>query len=273
MWLKPARFSQLLGAVFALGAAFTSPALPQSMKVHFIDVGQGASTLLEFPCAAILVDTGGEQNDEFSSTKELLAYLDAFFAQRTDLNKTFHSVFITHPHIDHTRGVPEVLSRYKILNAVTNGQENSSGGRQQKKLHEKVSDSEGGSAPIGFFAAKVSKIEKKKGITNSVIDSVSCPNVDPKITVLWGASDRNPGWSEAAFDNANNHSVVIRIDFGKASLLITGDLEEDGIEGVLDHHAGTALLAADVYMVGHHGAANATTEPFLQAIKPKIAVM
>ena len=55
--------------------------------------------------------------------------------------------------------------------------------------------------------------------------------------------------------------------------MITGDLEEAGIEGVLDHHDGSALLAADVYLVGHHGAANATTEPFLQAIKPKIAVM
>src|SRR5204863_5420966 len=117
---------------------------------------------------------------------------------------------------------------------------------QQKALHERVSDSEGGSNPIGFFAAKVSKIPKKQGVTNPAIDPVSCPNVDPKISVLWGASDKNPGWPESAFDNANNHSVVIRVEFGKASLLITGDLQEEAIEAVLDHYSGSALLSADV---------------------------
>ena len=35
------------------------------MRAHFIDVGQGDATLLEFPCAAVLIDTGGEQNGEF----------------------------------------------------------------------------------------------------------------------------------------------------------------------------------------------------------------
>ena len=30
----------------------------QTMRAHFIDIGQGSATLLEFPCAAVLVDTG-----------------------------------------------------------------------------------------------------------------------------------------------------------------------------------------------------------------------
>ena len=47
------------------------------MRVHLIDVGQGAATLLEFSCGAILVDTGGEVTTaaEFNSTDKLLAYL------------------------------------------------------------------------------------------------------------------------------------------------------------------------------------------------------
>jgi beta-lactamase superfamily II metal-dependent hydrolase len=32
-----------------------------AMRLHVIDVGQGDATLVEFPCAAILVDTGGER--------------------------------------------------------------------------------------------------------------------------------------------------------------------------------------------------------------------
>jgi hypothetical protein len=52
------------------------------MTFHFIDIGQGDATLLEFPCGAVLIDTGGEQNELFDSNKALLAYLDAFFARR-----------------------------------------------------------------------------------------------------------------------------------------------------------------------------------------------
>ena len=102
---------------------------------------------------------------------------------------------------------------------------------------------------------------------------MKCNNVDPKITLLWGASDQNPGWTQDAFDDENNHSVVMRIDFGASSLLITGDLEDVAIQDLVEHYRGSNLLDVDVYQVGHHGSANATTEEFLAAITPEIAVI
>jgi phosphoribosyl 1,2-cyclic phosphodiesterase len=54
-------------------------------------------------------------------------YLDSFFARRTDLENTFASIILTHPHVDHTRGVPAVIGKYKTRNAVTNGLETGSG--------------------------------------------------------------------------------------------------------------------------------------------------
>ena len=47
-----------------------------SMTLHAIDFGQGTAILLEFPCAAVLVDTGGEQNEQFDSVPVLTEYLD-----------------------------------------------------------------------------------------------------------------------------------------------------------------------------------------------------
>ena len=249
----------------------------QTMRVHFIDVGQGAATLVEFPCAAIMIDTGGESNREYKSDEELVAYLDDFFGRRPDLNKTFHSLILTHPHVDHTRGVAPLLSRYKILSAITNGQEPAGPGLPgQQALHEKVADAEAtddAEAAIGFVAATVKKIPKNRGLTNDVVDPVKCASVDPKITLLWGTSEKNPGWTKRAFENQNNHSVVTRIDFGAASLLITGDLQEEAINELIGHYRGSRLLNTDVYQVGHHGSHNATTEEFLEAITPKIAVM
>src|SRR5580704_9721657 len=92
---------------------FKTPAAG-TMRAHFINVGQGSSVLLEFSCAAVLIDTGGETNENFDSVKHLQGYLDDFFARRPELKKTFSLVLITHAHIDHTRGLPMVLSRYTV---------------------------------------------------------------------------------------------------------------------------------------------------------------
>src|SRR5438552_18541405 len=88
------------------GPALNAPAaaLHTEMKIHLINVGQGAATLLEFPCGAVLVDTGGENN----TGDALVTYLDAFFVRRTDLDRTIAVLFVTHPHIDHARNVAAV---------------------------------------------------------------------------------------------------------------------------------------------------------------------
>ena len=92
------------------------------MRVHLINVGQGCATLIEFPCAAILIDAGGETNSLYNSSDALKAYLDEFFTRRSDLNHTLQCVYLTHPHKDHTLGVPVILQApYVIKNAVTGG--------------------------------------------------------------------------------------------------------------------------------------------------------
>src|SRR5712691_11012070 len=78
--LSRSRVGLIAAAALTLSFAFGSGASSQTMQVHFIDVGQGAATLIEFPCAAILVDTGGENNGDFDSNSELVTYLDEFFA-------------------------------------------------------------------------------------------------------------------------------------------------------------------------------------------------
>jgi competence protein ComEC len=109
---------------------------------------------------------------------------------------------------------------------------------------------------------------------------VACSPTDPKIRVLWGQVKSDEGWDPEDFSNENNHSVVTRIDYGDASILITGDLEEArrqgfsaGIERLHQEYAGTGLLDADVYQVGHHGSWNGTTKDLVSAISPEMAVI
>jgi competence protein ComEC len=237
------------------------------MRVHAIDVGQGAATLLEFSCGAVLVDTGGETNGEFDSERALRGYLDAFFDRRTDLNRTLAGLVITHPHLDHARNARMVAEQFTVQNVITDGLTTSSGGRQQEWLQNWATQH-------ATFEAIPAEEIAAGGVTSGVIDPVACADGDPRLTVLWGAlGDAPDGWSEEEFDNANNHSVVLRAELGRASVLISGDLELHGIEALMEKHEGTGALDVDLWHVGHHGSQNATTAELLDALTPKIALL
>src|SRR5688572_16078595 len=158
------------------------------MRVHQINVGQGSATLIEFPCAAILIDAGGEQNPFCRSTDSLKAYLDAFFERRQDLKHTLQCVYLTHPHIDHTRGVDIILDPpFVIKNVVTDGMK-ASPTSGQTKLHSKAQDSEENEDPnddIGLQPVDVALLGTS-GFTNDIIDPVNCNGTNPVIRILWG---------------------------------------------------------------------------------------
>lgn len=267
----------LLAAVLYVNLPSSAVAQHNEMRVHVINVGQGSATLIEFPCGVILVDTGGEANTEFHSTEALTTYLDDFFHKRTDLNNTIDLLMISHPHIDHTRGIKEVLGRYTVKNAITNGQTSGKGPGYpgQKFLHHEISKREGTVSTtddIKFFESLENKIPSG-GLTNAVIDPINCVGADPVIRLLWGQVPNSYGWTAIQFDDENNHSVVCKIDFGQSSLIMTGDLEEVAIASLLRKHADKSVFDSDVYLVGHHGSKNGTTVKFLQAVTPEIAIL
>jgi competence protein ComEC len=243
------------------------------MRMHVIDVGQGSATLFEFPEAAVLVDTGGEQNALCDSNAKLDAYLDAFFARRTDLHGELASLILTHPHLDHTRGVPVVLAHHPPHNVVTNGQSVGSGAETQNALRQYALDHRG---TVGIREVRLDDIPPR-GLTDNVIDPVHGTEIDPVLTVLWGQVSSDPGWGNAynkpRFANTNNHCVVLRVDFGHASVLVTGDLEDAAISDFVKRYQGTGLLDVDVYVVGHHGSANGTTDELVAAMTPKLAAI
>src|SRR5215212_8992553 len=91
-----------------------------TMRAHYINVGQGDATLLEFPCGAVLIDAGAQDT---ASSDRLIQYLGKFFQGRPDLSNTLQSVYITHPHKDHTYALKRVVESFSVNGFVENGQD------------------------------------------------------------------------------------------------------------------------------------------------------
>ena len=169
--------------------------------------------------------------------------------------------------------VAAVLNNYAVRNLVDNGQGSGSGAPGQLVLQQWARDH----GDVRYRAVALADIADNRGLVDPILDPVKCPAIDPQITALWGRVDSDPGWpgmrfGKTPFQNGNNHSVVTRIAFGRASGLFTGDLEEPAIRDLLKRYAGTALLDVDLYQVGHHGAANGTIPELCEAMTPEIAV-
>ncbi|MBT3194139.1 MAG: hypothetical protein HN341_16465, partial [Verrucomicrobia bacterium] len=116
------------------------------------------------------------------------------------------------------------------------------------------------------------------GMVNVAIDPVNCAGADPEIRVLWGTLSSDPGWGndsrgEPHFNDENNHSVVVRVDFGESSVLLTGDLEDVAIDTLLEQFDDEDLLDVDVYQVGHHGSKNGTASALVEEMTPEMAVI
>jgi competence protein ComEC len=70
------------------------------------------------------------------------------------------------------------------------------------------------------------------------------------------------------YSNANNNSVLTKLDYNNVEFLFTGDMEAD-VEGLIL----SKDIQADILKVGHHGSRTSTSEDFLNKVKPAAAVI
>jgi competence protein ComEC len=246
---------------------FTFGQVPaDKMYAHVIDVGQGMAVLLEFPQGAVLIDAGAAPDHEIA----LINYLKIFFQRRTDLHNTLDGVIITHQHIDHNIALDDLTRNFKIRNYVDNGRRRVTNTEVNQMWMQHYFHNFGCRyEAITFDNAKA--VPGHTGLTDIIIDPVN-GTIDPKIVIYSGAFVARPaGWSNEEYNDPDNNSMVIKVIFGNASFLFSGDLEESGIKQVLDLYHGTDALKADVMQVGGHGSRNAITSAWISAIKPKYA--
>lgn len=207
--------------------------IEQMLKVHFIDVGQADSILIGQGDHNMLIDAGNNGDSEL-----VVNYLKNQGVKELDY------VIGTHPHEDHIGGLDAVINTFDI----------------GKVLMPQVTTT------TKTFEDVLLAIEKKglKITTPKVGEQYSLGEAQWVILAPNGTD----------YKELNNYSIVSRLVFGETSFIFTGDAEDQSEMEIL---AGSTLLTknlqSDVLKVGHHGSSSSTTEGFLQAVKPKYAVI
>lgn len=93
---------------------------------------------------------------------------------------------------------------------------------------------------------------------------------DVRIDVIWPVESVE---TVTDTDDANENNTVYMVYYDNYRILVTGDLVEEDEREMISYYRGSDILKADVLKVGHHGSKTSTSEEFLDAVNPDIAVI
>lgn len=157
-----------------------------SIKISYIDVGQGDSALIQVNSKSLLIDAGTNE-----STSKLISYLDKQNIKKLDY------IVATHPHEDHIGGMDAVIKKYDV---------------GQFYAPKKITNTKTFESMVNVLKSKNLKINvAKPGVNLDLGTNVKCEMLAPN-------SDN--------YENLNNYSAVIKITYGNSKFLFTGDAEK-----------------------------------------------
>ncbi len=120
-------------------------------------------------------------------------------------------------------------------------------------------------SPVDHYNSKA--FENFAKYANESGGGITIPKVNDEYT-LGSASVRVMGVNSG--EDANDSSIVLKVEYGDVSLLFMGDAERYAEQVILDSGAD---LSATVLKVGHHGSETSTSYPFLREVMPEYAII
>lgn len=205
------------------------------LEVSFLDVGQGDATLIETPKGAqVLIDGGAAGRVGRPLSRELPFY-----------DRSLDMVIATHADADHIGGLVNVLREYRVDQVVMPARKSNTAGYE---AYERV----------------ISDLPNETDVrTLTRGDVVQLPG-EAYLLTLFPPAKHSP-------DDTNDSSLIFKLLYGETSWIFTGD-SPAAIEQYLARSDGK-LLGADVLKVGHHGSDTSSSNIFLSAVSPRVAVI
>ncbi|MEP6638789.1 MAG: ComEC/Rec2 family competence protein [Chloroflexota bacterium] len=207
-------------------------------RISILDVGQGDAILVEGSRGGRLLIDGGPDPDR------LLIALDR---RIPPWDRRIDALILSHPHEDHVAGLALLLERYRVDRVFEPGMRGPGPG-YAAWLRELA----GPGRPIRLGLAAGDRL---------AVDEMA-------MKVLWPVRGQVPATPPDGGTGINNVSVVLLGQVGTRRFLLMGDVEE-GIDPTL---LAEGLPRVDLLKVAHHGSRTATTQRFIDAVRPAVAV-
>jgi beta-lactamase superfamily II metal-dependent hydrolase len=253
--------TMVLAATYARGQSLRGQG--DDLKVYLVDVEGGQATLFVTPAGkSLLVDTGWPGNDN-RDAERIVKVATAAGIKQIDY------VMMTHYHVDHAGGVPQLLAKIPVGAFIDHGpnrEEETSTPRIYTAYEKAVA------------AQKLQRITAKPGDVLPIVGmKATVVSSDGRLigTALEGGGEENPFCKESevrpADTTENSRSLGIQIAFGKLKLLDLGDLTWDKEMELMCPV--NKLGRVDVLVVSHHGMNMSSSPALVKAIGPRVALM
>ncbi len=233
-------------AFFTLAIIWSGILFPakQELKVTYIDVGQGASAMIETPCGkVILIDAGGEAayrgEPGAVGDRIMLPLLRVENIRKIDL------AVITHPHEDHFGGFIPLIETVAVDTMLI--------------------------SPVPGSSVYYTDLLDRAAFLGIDIQKARAGQVwscGPDLMLELIYPDENI--SNEASDDLNNSSIVCRLRYRSVSFLFTGDIEDFAADDLFRRNAD---LKATVLQVPHHGGYMKAMPDLIEAVAPSMAVI
>jgi competence protein ComEC len=220
--------------VVAIIVAIIAGTIPdKNLHIVFLNVGQGDATLIRQGNQQVLIDGGPSSQTINLNLGKYIPFWD----------KVIELVVLTHPDADHLTGLVDVIQKYRVEQVLYPDFSSNTSLYQEwmALLHDR-------------------KVKSIVGQANQYVDLGNCISL----------SLLNPSIPTALETSSDDNGIVLRLDDRLVSFLFTGDISALGEFTLISNRAN---LESSVLKVAHHGSSGSTTEEFLNAVKPQIAVI
>jgi competence protein ComEC len=223
----------LVAAALVWIAAASAP--DNRLHVFFLDAGQGDAILIQKGHKQVLIDGGPDADRICLELGDKLPFWD----------RTIEVVVSTHHDADHLTGLVGVVGRYTVNGILSGGGECDSLICEEWRRLVEARDIDHTIAVAG----------QRIILAEDMVLDVLHP---PKTLLTGTASD------------SDNNSVVLRLEYGDFSLLLTGDIYEEAERYLLD---GRFDLRSVALKVPHHGSDTSSSPEFLTSVDPQAVVV
>src|SRR5262245_11840148 len=258
-----------VGVLIVLLLAQRPQAQAATARIFFVDIGQGAGTLIVSPTGKTLLVDGGSDGNGNGLGSKLQTLMTTLGIAQIDYT------VVTHYHIDHISGITELINAGKVNGTAF---DNGDGGDV-----EPPGTATSASSTRGHWLAYKAAIAANPQVTRQTVDpggpngSIDLGGGMRATFMTAGGRLQSGGTVPITNQDLNSESVSVLIEFNNFDFIVSGDLTGGGSTATaktpdVETYVAQMVGDVDVVQLNHHGSTTASNQAYLSAVKAEVAV-